>query len=210
MRSTVLANDASTSWNCMPDVSSYSRPPCTCGVRYSKISDAVCGFLAYFCAVLRFSDPTYAPSLCLEIHNYTATRKRYHISLIWQVFDQRRRRRQNWAPPWTRNRVKLLLSTKSSRNSGLGSEWNRHFPEFHSVILGVPREVCLKFRQIGITGKFRSIRPFLLGPIASPSLEIEFNMADPQASKHNTSPLSDKRLKYLPATVLQWNSLKEL
>ena len=55
-------------------------------------------------------------------------------------------------------------STKNSGNSGLGSECNRHFPEFHSEILGVPREVGLKFRKIGITGKFRSIRPFLLGP----------------------------------------------
>ena len=34
-------------------------------------------------------------------------------------------------------------STKISGNSGLGSEWNRHFPEFHSEILGVPREVGL-------------------------------------------------------------------
>ena len=50
------------------------------------------------------------------------------------------------------------------QNAGFGSEWNRHFPEFHSEILGVPREVGLKFRKIGITGKFRSIRPFLLGP----------------------------------------------
>ena len=55
-------------------------------------------------------------------------------------------------------------STKNSGNSGFGSEWNRHFPEFHSEILGVPREVGLKFRKIGITGKFRSIRPFLLAP----------------------------------------------
>ena len=55
-------------------------------------------------------------------------------------------------------------STKNSENSGLGSEWNRYFPEFHSEILGVPREVGLKFRKIGITGKFRSIRPYLLGP----------------------------------------------
>ena len=55
-------------------------------------------------------------------------------------------------------------SNKNSGNSGLGSEWNRHFPEFHSEILGVPREVGLKFRKIGITGKFCSIRPFLLGP----------------------------------------------
>ena len=50
------------------------------------------------------------------------------------------------------------------RKFRLGSEWNRHFPEFHSEILGVPREVGLKFRKIGITGKFRSIRPFLLAP----------------------------------------------
>ena len=53
-------------------------------------------------------------------------------------------------------------STKNSGNSGLGSEWNRHFPEFHFEILGVPREVGLKFRRIGITGKFSSIQPFLL------------------------------------------------
>ena len=50
------------------------------------------------------------------------------------------------------------------QNAGFGSEWNRHFPEFHSEILGVPREVGLKLRKIGITGKFRSSRPFLLGP----------------------------------------------
>ena len=55
-------------------------------------------------------------------------------------------------------------SIKISGKSGLGNEWNRHFPEFHSEILGVPREVGLKFRRIGITGKFRSIRPFLLVP----------------------------------------------
>ena len=55
-------------------------------------------------------------------------------------------------------------STKNSGNSGFGSEWNKHFPGFHSEILGVPREVGLKFRKIGITGKFRSIRPFLLAP----------------------------------------------
>ena len=28
---------------------------------FGKKSDAVCGFLAYFCAVLWFSDPPYAP-----------------------------------------------------------------------------------------------------------------------------------------------------
>ena len=137
---TVLANDASTSWNSMPDVSLYSRTAsCSrcfdsmpdngnwgrqgrnwkrrgrnnwlrgnllwrrkgrgefqksckmmvclklthnviriyqkscwrqlsyCGLHvravsvFGKKSDAVCGFLAYFCAVLRFSDPPYAP-----------------------------------------------------------------------------------------------------------------------------------------------------
>ena len=30
---------------------------------FGKKSDAVCGFLAYFCAVLRFLDPPYAPLL---------------------------------------------------------------------------------------------------------------------------------------------------
>ena len=55
-------------------------------------------------------------------------------------------------------------SNKNCGNSGLGSEWNRHLPEFHSEILGVPRKAGLKFRKIGITRKFRSIRPFLLGP----------------------------------------------
>ena len=36
-------------------------PPCTCGFGIREKSDAVCSFLAYFCAVLRFSDPPYAP-----------------------------------------------------------------------------------------------------------------------------------------------------
>ena len=58
-------------------------------------------------------------------------------------------------------------SAKNSGNSGFGSEWNRHFPEFHSEILGLPREVGLKFQKIGITGEFHSIRPFLLGPTSS-------------------------------------------
>ena len=65
-------------------------------------------------------------------------------------------------------RTSLILGRfpfeKNSGNSGLWSEWNGHFPEFLSEILGVSREVGLKFRKIGITGKFRSIRPFLLGP----------------------------------------------
>ena len=113
--------------------------------------------------------------------------------------------RRLWGREWGERECRgAFHSTKNSGNSGLGSEWNSHFPEFHSEILGVPREVGLKFRKIGITGKFRSIRPFLLG-LVSPSLEI--NMADPQASKHNTVPRSDKRLKYLTATLLQWISL---
>ena len=55
-------------------------------------------------------------------------------------------------------------STKYSGNSGWRSEWNSLFTEFHSKILGLhaPREVGLKFQKIRITGKFRSIRPFLL------------------------------------------------
>ena len=77
-------------------------------------------------------------------------------------------REEWWESEWERNRLPASLggfhSTKNSGNSGFGREWNRHFPEFHSEILGVPHEVGLKFRKIGITGKFRSIRPFLLGP----------------------------------------------
>ena len=38
------------------------------------------------------------------------------------------------------------------------------------------------------------------------NLRIEFNMVDSQASKHNSSPLSGKRLKYLTTTLLQWIS----
>ena len=33
---------------------------------FGKKSDAVCGFLAYFCAVFRFSDPPYAPLKVME------------------------------------------------------------------------------------------------------------------------------------------------
>ena len=46
--------------------------------------------------------------------------------------------------------------------------------------------------------------------LVSPSLEIQFNMADPQASKHNISALSDKWLKYLTSTLLQWINLKQI
>ena len=55
-------------------------------------------------------------------------------------------------------------STKNYGNSGWGRR-NRHFPEFHSEILGVSPEVGLKY------------------------LEIDFNMADIQASKHNISSI---------------------
>ena len=97
-------------------------------------------------------------------------------------------------------------STKNSGNPGLGSKWNRHFPEFHSEILGVPREVGLKFRKIGITGKFRSIRPFLLGPSFSEPGNRNSTWLILKLL-HNTGPLSEKRLKYLTATLLQWISL---
>ena len=59
---------------------------------------------------------------------------------------------------------------------GGGMNGTDNFSEFHSEILGVPRKVGLKFRKIRITGKFHSIKPFLLGPV-SPSPEIELNMA---------------------------------
>ena len=35
----------------------YSGPPCSCGFGIREKSDAVCGFLVYFCAVLRFFEP---------------------------------------------------------------------------------------------------------------------------------------------------------
>ena len=43
--------------------------------------------------------------------------------------------------------------------------------------------------------------------LVSPSLEIEFNIADPQASEYCISALSDKRLKYLTLTLFQWLAL---
>ena len=61
-------------------------------------------------------------------------------------------------------------STKNSGNLSWGSQWNRHFREFYSENLRVPREVGLKFRKVRITGKFRAIRPFLFAPSFS-----EFN-----------------------------------
>ena len=42
-------------------------PVCTVSV-FGKKSDAVCGFLAYFCAVLRFTDPPYTPLFGILLH----------------------------------------------------------------------------------------------------------------------------------------------
>ena len=64
-------------------------------------------------------------------------------------------------------------STKNSGNPGLGSEWNRHFPEFNSEILGVPREVGLKFRKIGITVPFDHSCSGLVSPSQEFEIEIE-------------------------------------
>ena len=59
--------------------------------------------------------------------------------------------------------------------------------------------------------KIPSIRPFLLGPFfLHPSLEIEFNLADPQTSNYNINALSNKRLKHLILTLLQWIALNKL
>ena len=63
----------------------------------------------------------------------------------------------------------LSIRPKIPEIPGWGAERNKHFPEFHSEILGVLRKVGLKFQKIGINGKFRSIRPFLLRPSFSKS-----------------------------------------
>ena len=63
--------------------------------RYSgKKSDAVCGFLAYFCAVLRFSDPPYAPlqqspvslDLCLSLTRAGKYHKNYNL-IVFTMFS---------------------------------------------------------------------------------------------------------------------------
>ena len=41
---------------------------------FGKKPDAVCGFLAYFCAVLRFSDPPYAPLFIDRFHRIDPTK----------------------------------------------------------------------------------------------------------------------------------------
>ena len=64
------------------------------------------------------------------------------------------------------NSISRLGETRPEQEWSDGTEFSGYsdFPEFHSKILGVPREVGQKFRKIGITRKFCSIRPFLLGP----------------------------------------------
>ena len=47
----------------IPEVSSYSGPPCTCDFGIRKKIRCGLRFLAYFCAVLRFSDPPLRLSL---------------------------------------------------------------------------------------------------------------------------------------------------
>ena len=88
------------------------------------------------------------------------------VWLIWTHCWGQEKVRVRWSNSLTFSKEQLgrFPFDQNSWNSGFGSKWNRHFPEFHSEILGVPRKVGLRFRKIGITGKFRSIRPFLLAP----------------------------------------------
>ena len=72
----------------------------------------------------------------------------------------------------------------------------------------------MSFRSFGCTSRGRPKIPENSVPfdhscqgLVSLSLEIEFSMADPQAFKYNVSALSDKRLKYLTSTLLQWIGL---
>ena len=73
----------------------------------------------------------------------------------WPRFFVLQRKRK-----WVRNIFPEVMgafhSTKNSGNFGWGSEWNKHFPPFHSEILGLPHEVGIKYRRMGITGRFRS------------------------------------------------------
>ena len=58
----------------------------------------------------------------------------------------------------------LSIRPKIPEILGLGANGTDIFRSFIPKFLGVPREVGLKFQNIGIIGKFRSIRPFLLAP----------------------------------------------
>ena len=104
-----------------------------------------------------------------------------------------------------------LHSTKNSGNFGWGIEWDRHFPKFHSENFGCTSRSWPKIREKqNNRGKFRSIRPFLLGPSFS---ENRIHMADHKASKYNyNSALSDKQLielKHVTSTLLQWIDLNK-
>ena len=78
--------------------------------------------------------------------------------------------------PWNALTLRISLSLRYDlgrfpfdqkfRKFWVKSEWKGHFPEYHFGILGVPRELVPIFRKIGITGKFCSIRPFLLSPVS--------------------------------------------
>ena len=80
-------------------------------------------------------------------------------------------RRDN-SPPWIVSPSQVVspiswalsIRPKIPEFPGCGANGTDIFRNFFSEILGVPREVGLNFRKIGITGKFHSIRPFLLGP----------------------------------------------
>ena len=78
----------------------------------------------------------------------------FYMYCFWKILRSVLRPMVKYGPADSRGAFHL---TKNPGNSGCGSEWNRHFPEFHSEILGVASEVGLKFRKIGITGKFCSI-----------------------------------------------------
>ena len=90
------------------------------------------------------------------------------------------------------------------RKFRLGSEWKGHFPESHFGILGVPREVVQIFRNIGITGKFCSIRPFLLGPVSPRGLNTSLPLSSSNVPKAKTCFVAEiaARPDPLPSGIL--------
>ena len=68
--------------------------------------------------------------------------------------------------------------------------WKQMEQTFHSEILGVPREVNLKFRNIGIIGNSVPLDHDCSG-LVFPSLGIESNIANPQASRYNIMYLTN-------------------
>ena len=75
--------------------------------------------------------------------------------------------------------------------------------------LGVPCEVGLKFRKIGMTGKFLSIRTFLLGPSFSEPA-IELNMAEACHASVLVVFLCGRWLKYIIAPLLHQSGHSKL